>query len=176
MGQQRSRPDERNEMRKRMVGLVAIGAASAMLLAGGGGGGGQATGEDADFSAEPTGALSAWGFENADDVGQARLDYAEEQLSDVDIELDATAFDTQKFTTRLASGDVPDVVQMDRRFVAQFAAQGLVLPLDDCFAAHDVTPTDHWYENVIDDVTLDGSVWAVPQFYQPPAILVNMNV
>jgi multiple sugar transport system substrate-binding protein len=164
-------------MRKRMVGLVAIGAASAMLLAGCGGGGGEATtAEDVDFSAEPTGALTAWGFENADDVGQARLDYAEEQLSDVDIELDATAFDTQKFTTRLASGDVPDVVQMDRRFVGQFAAQGLIVPLDDCFAAHDVTPTELWYENVIDDVTLDGSVWAVPQFYQPPAILVNLNV
>jgi multiple sugar transport system substrate-binding protein len=67
-------------------------------------------------------------------------------------------------------------VQMDRRFVGQFAAQGLIVPLDDCFAAHDVTPTELWYENVIDDVTLDGSVWAVPQFYQPPAILVNLNV
>ena len=135
-------------MRKRMVGLVAIGAASALLLTGCGGGGDEATGEDVDFSAEPTGALTAWGFENADDVGQARLDYAEEQLSDVDIELDATAFDTQKFTTRLASGDVPDVVQMDRRFVGQFAAQDLIIPLDDCFAAQDVTPTELWYENV----------------------------
>jgi len=167
-------------MRKRMAGLVAIGAASALMLAGcaggGNGGGNGASGDNVDFSAEPTGDLTAWGFENADDVGQARLDYAEEQLSDVKIELDATAFDTQKFTTRLASGDVPDVVQMDRRFVGQFASQGLIVPLDDCFSAQDVDPTELWYENVVDDVTLDGSVWAVPQFYQPPAILVNLNV
>jgi multiple sugar transport system substrate-binding protein len=163
-------------MRKRMVGLVAIGAASALLLAGCAGGGEEAPSGDVDFSAEPTGTLKAWGFENADDVGQARLDYAAEQLSDVDIELDATAFDTQKFTTRIASGDVPDVVQMDRRYVAQFASQGLVLPLDACFEAQDVTPSDQWYQSVVDDVTLDGSIWAVPQFYQPPAILVNMKV
>ena len=40
--------------------------------------------------------------------------------------LDATGFDAQKFTTRLASGDVPDVVQMDRQFVATYAAQDLL--------------------------------------------------
>lgn len=163
-------------MRKRIVGLVAIGAASALMLAGCAGGGEEPTGGDIDFSAEPTGTLKAWGFENADDVGQARLDYAAAQLSDVDIELDATAFDTQKFTTRLASGDVPDVVQMDRRYVAQYASQGLIVPLDACFEAQEVTPPERWYQSVVDDVTLDGSTWAVPQFYQPPAILVNLTV
>jgi multiple sugar transport system substrate-binding protein len=163
-------------MRKRIIGLVAIGAASALMLAGCAGGEEEAPETGIDFTAAPTGTLNAWGFENADDVGQARLDYAEAQLSDVDIELDATAFDTQKFTTRVASGDVPDVVQMDRRYVAQFASQGLIVPLDKCFEAQDVTPSDQWYQSVVDDVTLDGSIWAVPQFYQPPAILVNLKV
>lgn len=163
-------------MRKRIVSLAAIAAASALMLTGCAGGGEEAPGEDVDFSAAPSGTLKAWGFENADDVGQARLDFAAEQLGDVDIELDATAFDTQKFTTRIASGDVPDVVQMDRRYVAQFASQGLIIPLDACFDEVDVTPSDRWYQSVVDDVTLDDSIWAVPQFYQPPAILVNVRV
>ena len=70
-------------MRKRMIGIAAL-AASAVLLAGcgGGGNGGGGTGGDVDFDAEPTGSLTAWGFENADDVGQSRVDYADEQLSD----------------------------------------------------------------------------------------------
>jgi multiple sugar transport system substrate-binding protein len=146
-------------MRKRLIGIAAL-AASAVLLAGcgGGGNGGGGTGGDVDFEAEPTGALSAWGFENADDVGQSRLDYAEEQLSDVEVELDATAFDAQKFTTRIASGDVPDVVQMDRRYVTQYAAQDLIIPLDACFEAHDVTPDDYWYPFVVDDVRYDDEV------------------
>lgn len=163
-------------MPKRMTGIVAITAASVVFLTGcGGGGGGGGAAEDVDFTAEPTGALSAWGFENADDVGQSRIDYAAEQLSDVEVELDATAFDAQKFTTRLASGDVPDVVQMDRRYVTQYAAQNLVMPLDACFEAQDVAE-DHWYESVIDDVRYDDQVWAVPQFYQPPAIILNKTV
>jgi multiple sugar transport system substrate-binding protein len=165
-------------MRTRMIGIAAL-AASAVLLAGcggGGDGGGGEAGADADFTAEPTGSMSAWGFENADDVGTSRMDYAAEQLSDVDVELDATAFDAQKFTTRVASGDVPDVVQMDRRYVTTYAAQDLIMPLDACFEAQDVDPRDHWYPFVVDDVTYEDAIWAVPQFYQPPAILLNKRV
>ena len=163
-------------MRKRILGIAAVIAASAVVLSGCGTGGGDDPAEGVDFGAEPTGTLKAWGFENADDVGQSRLDYAADQLSDVKIDLDATAFDAQKFTTRLASGDVPDVVQMDRRYVTTYAAQSLIMPLDQCFDAQDVSPRDHWYPFVVDDVTYDDEIWAVPQFYQPPAILVNKKV
>ncbi|KJQ55404.1 ABC transporter substrate-binding protein [Microbacterium sp. SA39] len=163
-------------MHKRILGFAAMAAASALVLAGCSGGGAGEGGGDADFDAAPTGTLKAWGFENADDVGTSRMDYAAEQLSDVEVDLDATVFDAQKFTTRIASGDVPDVVQMDRRYVTTYAAQGLILSLDECFAAQDVTPDEHWYPSVVDDVTYDDAVWAVPQFYQPPAILVNKTV
>lgn len=167
-------------MNKRHHGLLALTAAlSAVALtacssggSGGGGGGGDA------FSTEYTGALSAWGFENADDVGQARLDYAEEQLaaSDTTVDLDASAFDAQKFTTLAASGNVPDVVQMSSQFVTTYAAQGLILPLDECYAVNDVDPETQYYPQVVDDVSYDGQVYAVPQFYQPPAILLNQRV
>jgi multiple sugar transport system substrate-binding protein len=163
-------------MRKRILGIAAMAAASAVVLAGCSGGGAGETAGDADFGAEPTGTLKAWGFENADDVGTSRMDHAAEQLSDVEVDLDATAFDAQKFTTRIASGDVPDVVQMDRRYVTTYAAQGLIMPLEECFEAQDVSPRDHWYPFVVDDVTYDDAIWAVPQFYQPPAIIVNKKV
>ncbi len=163
-------------MRKRITGIAAVVAASAVVLTGCGGGGGGDAAADVDFTAEPTGTLSAWGFENADDVGTSRMDHAAEELSEVEVDLDATAFDAQKFTTRLASGDVPDVVQMDRRYVTTYAAQDLVMPLDECFEAHDVSPDEQWYPFVVDDVTYEDAIWAVPQFYQPPAIMVNKTV
>lgn len=163
-------------MPKRYLAGVAVCAASIAVLASCSGGGGDEQAADVDFTAEPTGALAAWGFENADDVGQSRLDYAAEQLPDVDVTLDASAFDAQKLTTRIASGDVPDVVQMDRRYVTTYAAQGLLIPLDSCFEAQDVDPTERWYQSVVDDVTYEDAVYAVSQFYQPPAILLNMNV
>ncbi|MET4637970.1 extracellular solute-binding protein [Mycetocola sp. 2940] len=162
-------------MKTRQNVLLAFTAtASVLALTACGGGGG--TTEDTSFSDSPTGALSAWGFNDPDEVGQSRLDHAEEVLSDIEIKIDQTAFDAQKFTTRVASGNVPDVVQMDRQYVGTYAAQGLILPLDECFAAHGVDPDEQYYPSVMDDVTWDDNVWAVPQFYQPPAIMLNTRV
>lgn len=164
-------------MHKRILGIAAVVAAAAVVLTGcGGGGDASDQADDVEWGADATGTLKAWGFENADDVGQSRLDYAAEQLDDLKVDLDATAFDAQKFTTRLAGGNVPDVVQMDRRYVTTYAAQGLIMPLDECLKEQDVSPRDHWYPFVVDDVTYDDEIWAVPQFYQPPAIMLNKKV
>jgi len=162
-------------MRRRSLAGAAAIAASVVILTSCSGGS-EDPAADVDFAAEPSGTLAAWGFENADDVGQSRLDFAAEKLGDIEVTLDATAFDAQKFTTRIASGDVPDVVQMDRRYVTTYAAQGLLMPLDACFEAKSVDPTERWYQNVVDDVTYEDAVYAVSQFSQPPAILLNMNV
>jgi multiple sugar transport system substrate-binding protein len=164
-------------MKKRQAVLVAAAlATSATLLVGCSGGGGSNSGDKGSFSAKPSGTLNAWGFNNPDDVGQSRLDYAEKQLKNVKIKIDETAFDAQKFTTRVAGGNVPDVVQMDQNFVATYAAQGLIQPLDKCFSAHNVNPTSYYYKSVMDYVTYKGAIYAVPQFYQPPAIITNERV
>lgn len=169
-------------MKKTQKTLLAAALASSVVVVsacGGGGGGDAGSGSSSAapaFTTNATGALSAWGFENADEVGTSRLDYAKAKLSGVTIKIDATAFDAQKFTTRAASGNVPDVVQMDRRYVATYAAQGLIKPLDSCFSAYKIDPKTQYYPSVVDDVTYQGHVWAVPQFYQPPAIMLNKRV
>ncbi|HWU46215.1 MAG TPA: extracellular solute-binding protein [Humibacter sp.] len=163
-------------MRKRqkaIVAMVALASLAALTACSSGGG---KTGTETPFSKSAKGTLNAWGFDNADDVGKARLVYAKDQLKGVTIKIDQTPFDAQKFTTRAASGNVPDVVQMDRAFVATYAAQGLIQPLDKCFSVHGVDPNKQYYPFVMDDVTYKGKVWAVPQFYQPPAIILNKRV
>jgi multiple sugar transport system substrate-binding protein len=155
-----------------LVGLVAVALAMTAC-------GGEDQPEDqqpAAFTKSPSGTLKAWGFDNADDGGKARLDYAKSKLSGVTIALDATGFDAQKFTTRLASNDVPDVVQMDRQFVATYAAQDLIMPVDDCFKTWGVDPNQQFYPAVTADVTYDGKIWAAPQFFQPAAVLLNQRV
>jgi multiple sugar transport system substrate-binding protein len=116
--------------RQRALLIATTVVSIAALTACGSGGGGSKT-ATADFTAKPTGTLDAWGFENADDVGQARLDYAASQLKGVDVKLNATAFDAQKFTAATASGKVPDVVQMSSQYVGTYAAKGLIVPLDE---------------------------------------------
>jgi multiple sugar transport system substrate-binding protein len=168
-------------MKKRQHVLLAAGITASLALTACGGGGGGGGGEEdggggTEFTESPTGDLRVWGFENADDVGKARLAHAEEQLADVNIEIDATTFDSQKFTTATAGGDIADVVQMDRRFVPTYAAQDLIMPIDQCFEAHGIDPATHFYENVVGEVTYENKIWAVPQFFQPPAIITNLNV
>jgi multiple sugar transport system substrate-binding protein len=165
-------------MNRRQVLLAALATASAVVLAAceSGSDGGPTKGAGQSFGAKPSGTMKAWAFDNADDVGNARLNYAKGQLSGVSIKLDQTSFDAQKFTTRLAGGNVPDIVQMDRQFVATYAAQGLIMPLDKCYSDNKVDPKQRFYPSVLQDVTYKGQVWAVPQFYQPPAILLNKTV
>ncbi len=162
-------------MRTRL-GVVGGVIAAVLMAAGCGGSSEPGQGEDQpQFTTNPTGELKAWGFDNADDVGKARLDHAKSKLSEVTVTLDATGFDAQKFTTRLASGDVPDVVQMDRQFVATYAAQDLLMPVDACFTAWGMDPSKQFYPAVTADVTYADKIWAVPQFFQPAAVMLNQR-
>jgi multiple sugar transport system substrate-binding protein len=162
-------------MNKRHTVLAALAiTASVALLAGCSSSGG--TSSSGGFSKDVKGNLNAWGFDNADEVGTSRLTYAKDHLKGVTIKIDQTPFDAQKFTTRVAGGNVPDVVQMDRQFVATYAAQGLIQPLDQCYSTHNVDPKTTYYGSVIDDITYGGKIYAVPQFYQPPAIITNERV
>ncbi len=162
--------------RKRAV-LIALATASTLgLTTACGSSGSGTTGSSANFSANPKGSMTAWAFDNPDDVGQARLDDAKTALSGITIKMDETPFDAQKFTTRVAGGNVPDVVQMDRGTVVTYAAQGLIMPLDKCYSAHKVDPKQRFYQAMVDDVTYKNQVWAVPQFLQPNLIILNERV
>src|SRR5690625_6556872 len=88
--------------KKRLI-LVTLPAALLLAACSGGGSGAGEEADQVDWGAEPTGTLQAWGFDNADDVGTSRLDYAVEQLPDLDIQIDATAFRSEEHTAELQS-------------------------------------------------------------------------
>ena len=136
----------------------------------------QASQTGGGFSKEVSGTLKISGFNPSDEVGQSRADYAAQQLSGVTVELDTTSFDAQKFAAQAASGNVPDLLQTDRSVVATLADKDLIVPLDECYQVHGVTPDQQYYPSTIGDVTYDGKVFAVPQFFQPLALMVNKRV
>lgn len=128
------------------------------------------------FGAEVSGALKTSGFNPADEVGQSRADYAAAQLSGVTVSLDKTNFDPQKFAAQAASGQTPDLIQTDRAIIATLASKDLIIPLDQCFEAHGVQPREQYYPSVVDDVSFDDKIFAVPQFFQANALLANKRV
>ncbi len=166
--------------RRKKMPLAATLAA--LLLAAGCGspGGNQGNNPSAPaenpFTAEVTGTLRTSGFNPSDEVGKSRADYAAGKLSGLKVDMDTTNFDPQKFAAQAAAGQAPDLIQVDRSVVATFAAKDLILPLDQCYATHNVVPNEQYYQSTIDDVTLEGQVFAVPQFFQATALLANKRV
>jgi len=85
-------------MLRRHTAVLVLGLAASLTTltacVGTGGGnpaGGSGSEEPSQLSKDVSGAMSGWGFNNADDVGKARLAYAKSQLNGVDITLDQTA-------------------------------------------------------------------------------------
>jgi multiple sugar transport system substrate-binding protein len=128
------------------------------------------------FTKELSGTLKISGFNPDDEVGKSRSDYAAKQLSGVTISQDTTSFDTQKFAAQAASGNVPDLIQLDRSGVATLADKKLITSLDECYNLYGVKPDQQYYPSTIADVKYDNQVFAIPQFFQPSAMIVNKRV
>ncbi|HEX8510077.1 MAG TPA: extracellular solute-binding protein [Propionibacteriaceae bacterium] len=170
---------------KKKLAALAVSASLVVLAGCGGGGDGGGTnpaqqqssaGGGVDFKAAATGTLRTGGFSPTDEVGTSRRDHAAAQVKDVKIDIQQGNFDPQKFAAQAAAGQVPDVVQMDRNFVATYAAKKLIMPLDKCYSDNGVDAAAHYYKTAMDDVTYKGQPYAVPQFYQPPVVLLNTRV
>ncbi len=168
--------------RRNAIVALAVTASVAVLTGCSGGGGGSSDSGGGDkaekpaFSTKLSGTVNVWGFNSPDEVASSRYDYAKQQLKGVTVKNDSTQFDAQKFTTRVASGNVPDLVQMDQSFVTTYAAQGLVQPLDQCYSAYKEDISKRYYPQITDYLKYKNAVYAVAQFYQPPGIILNERV
>jgi multiple sugar transport system substrate-binding protein len=117
------------------------------------------------------GTLNIYGYGPGDDVQENRANYAKDQLSGVDIKRPAGDFNDQVFLTRLASGDVPDLVRMTRPRVAQYAAKGVLQPIDAC-----VNPVKKQYRaGAMRAMTYKGHVYGVPEFTNQVTMVVNQS-
>lgn len=67
----------------------------------------------------------------------------------------------QKFPTAVAAGTPPDMAIFHAAEVPQMTSQGLMMPLDDVYAAMDI-PADDFIPTVMDVITIEGKKMAVP--------------
>jgi multiple sugar transport system substrate-binding protein len=165
-------------MKTRRTAIVLAVAASVAIVATGcsSGGSNSTSSSSVKFSTKVSGSITTNGFTPGDEVATSRESYAAKQLPGVTININKGQFDPQKFAAQAASGQVPDIVDMDRQDIATYAAKGLIMPLNECFATQKVQPTTHWYPAVMDSVKYKGDYYGVPQFWQTSAIMLNMRV
>lgn len=111
----------------------------------------------------------------ADEIAYTRYNVFGEQYPDVNVTFTEADFDPATFLTAVASGNPPDVVRISRDILGTFIAEGALEPLDDCISTHGIDMAQ-FYEPAVAQVTSEGSVYGVPEFYDSRIILINDSV
>jgi multiple sugar transport system substrate-binding protein len=148
---------------RRIAILLVVFAALAAVIAG-------TAGAHTDSKAL-SGTLDIYGYGPGDDVQENRANYAANQLDGVTIKREAPGFDNQAFLTRLASGDIPDLVRMGRADLALYAAKGVLQPVDAC--VKDVAK--QYRAGAMRAVTYHGHIYGLPEFTNQVTLIVNVQ-
>ena len=149
--------------RKRLAVVLACVAAISAVIAGA---------AIAHTNKTGAGTLNIYGYGPGDDVQENRAGYAKDQLSGVDIKRPAGDFNDQVFLTRLASGDVPDLIRMGRPRVGTYIAKGVLRPMDSCISK---SVRKLYNVGAMRAMTYHGHVYGVPEFTQPATLVVNQS-
>jgi multiple sugar transport system substrate-binding protein len=158
-----------NRRRGTRVRLAGLGAVVALTAACGGvstpgGGGGQDSGSS----------ISTMGFGLPDEIASTRVEAFEKQ-SGTTVKVNEGGFDEQQFLSAVASGNPPDVVYLDRNVLGTYAARGAIQPLDDCISEAGIDMSA-FREAAVRQVTVDGSVYGIPEFFSVRVVIANDSV
>lgn len=128
-----------------------------------------------DSGAELSGELSVMGFSGVDEVATSRLDYAQQELGDVEVALAEGELDLQQFLSAVATGAPPDVVYANRDQIGSLAARGAIVPLEGCIDGESI-PTGDYVPAALEQVTLDGTVYGIPEFNSVQLTMANADL
>ncbi|ANZ40806.1 sugar ABC transporter substrate-binding protein [Lentzea guizhouensis] len=119
--------------------------------------------------------LTTMGFGLPDEHATARVAVFREKRPEVDLRINEGVFDEQQFLSSVAAGDPPDLVYADRRKLGGYAARGAVQDLGSCLERHDVDLAGY-REAAVRQVTYDGTVYGVPDFFTVRVLILNNPV
>jgi multiple sugar transport system substrate-binding protein len=183
-------------MSPRRNGLFTILAALVLVLAAcgqpedspdGDGGGGATDGASPTAGAtdgatpgevEVSGDIYAYGFTctTGDTVAVERFNHVTEQHPDLSVECSESGFGTgQEFLAALQAGTPPDVANVPRNVIGTYIARDLFAPLDDCISQQGID-MGNFYDAAANQVTVDGTVYALPEFFNTRVWILNDSV
>jgi multiple sugar transport system substrate-binding protein len=122
----------------------------------------------------PTGAgqtLHVYGFGTGDEIANTRAALASKAVAPAKVANPSGGFSDQQFLTQVASHNPPDVVYMDRQKVGQYAAKGALQPVSVCGI-----DMSQYRKPAVSEVTYDGKVYGVPEFYSTRTIFMDDRV
>ena len=119
--------------------------------------------------------IVSWGFgvEETNPLAFARINAFKEAYPSISLEV-IPEYDDQKLLTAAASGELPDLLWVDRFKVASYAARGVLSPLDDLVAESEFD-LERFYEAAVDEATYEDQLFAIPQFMDVRPLFVNLD-
>lgn len=157
--------------RRRLIGTgLAAGAAASMTFTAPAIIRGKAR-QDADVSGE----LVEWGFgiQETNPLARARVLAFQEAYPDVDLQIVET-FEVQNLLTGAASGNLPDVIWLNRGETASWAANGVLAPLTE-YIERDEYDTSVFYPFAIEETTYEDEIYGIPGGADVRALYVNLD-
>jgi multiple sugar transport system substrate-binding protein len=117
--------------------------------------------------------ITSWGFgtEETNPMAFARVNAFKAAYPSIDLTI-VPEYDDQKLLTGVASGEVPDLLWIDRTAIATWAARNVLTPLDDFFSSAGIATTD-FYDAAINQVVYDNQHFGLPQFMTVQGLYVN---
>lgn len=183
--------DSRTNLTRRHF-VAATSATSAALLGGclGGKSDGQSSGSDgqsgdtvteSDGTATPVPqsslTLAGWAADDTEsELLKQRLSGFESAHDNVDVSYSAVqAKYKQKLKTQLGAGNAPDVFYVDASYFGSFAANDVLLSLDELEADEELDTSD-FFEPLIDAFRHDGSLYGVPKDFSTLGLFYNTEL
>jgi multiple sugar transport system substrate-binding protein len=120
------------------------------------------------------GTLNIMGFGKGDDVAESRAAIAIKAVGG-NVNRPSGSFNDQQFLAAVASGNVPDLVYLDRQKVGTYAAKGAFLPLTSCIKSQKIN-MKQYRQAAVNEVTYKGKVYGIPEFYDVRTILIDNDV
>ena len=155
-----------NKISKVAAGVVAIGLA----LAGCAGG---ASAPTTNESGQTVIRFGWWGNDTRNRLTQQAIDLFEQQNPDIRVQPEPGEWSGywDRLATQMAAGDAPDVIQMDEKYIAEYANRGALLNLEE--AGVDVS---RFAEGTVDTGRLPGGLFGVNAGINSPTVIANPAV
>jgi multiple sugar transport system substrate-binding protein len=155
--------------RKSLAALPVLAAiVAAALMAG------LASAHTDGTATKQAGTLNIMGFGTGDDVAESRAAIAIKAVGG-NVNRPSGSFNDQTFLAAVASGNVPDLVYLDRQKVGTYAAKGAFLPLTSCIKSQKINMKQYRHA-AVNEVTYKNQAYGIPEFYDVRTILIDNDV
>lgn len=131
---------------------------------------------EADADGKTTISFTWWGSEVRHEKYIESIKEFEKQNPDIKVEYEYGSWDDhwKKLATKAASGELPDVIQMDVQYIAQYGTKNQLADMSE-FIGNEIQ-TDDIKESILATGELDGKVFGIPTSVNTMAMLYNPSL